>query len=129
VSGEPICILDQGSYLLVEFRGEFSVDGCKECVDRMVAACGQYRQPKVLLDCRQMTGPLPVFGRFQVAQYGVTQCRQVMRLALLRSVAIDAADTLVEDVAVNRGMDLKTFNNFAAAEQWLGQTHPSSEIN
>jgi len=70
---EPFSITDQGSFLLVEFFGEFSVEAGKECVDRMVDACIEYRRAKVLLDCRRMTGNLHVFDRFQVAEYGATK--------------------------------------------------------
>jgi len=126
VPEEPLRIEDRGSYLLVEFFGPFSVEASKQCVDRMVAACREHGQRNVLLDCRRMTGPLPVFDRFQVAEYGAMQGRQLMRLALVRSADNSPADSLVEDVAVNRGMDLKIFSDFTAAEQWLAQT-PTSQ--
>lgn len=121
MSGEPLNIVNQGSYLLVEFFGEFSLEASKQCVDRMIAACKQYGQRNVLLDCRRMNGSMPVFERFQVAEYGASQGRQIMRLALVRPAGFSPSDSLVEDVAVNRGMDLKTFNDFTAAEQWLSQ--------
>jgi hypothetical protein len=121
VPEEPFSVVDRGSYLLVEFCGAFSIEASKQCVDRMVTACQQHRQHNVLLDCRRITGPMPVFDRFQVAEYGASQGRQVMRVALVRPAGISPTDTLVEDVAVNRGMDLKIFSEFEAAEHWLGQ--------
>ena len=32
---EPLTIIDKGSYLLVEFFGEFGVEAGKQCVDRI----------------------------------------------------------------------------------------------
>ncbi|MEK6260731.1 MAG: hypothetical protein AABP62_19195 [Planctomycetota bacterium] len=65
-----------------------------------------------------MTGNLPVFERFQVAVYG-TERQQRHRLALLRSVDVTPPDRFVQNVAVNRGMDLKIFTDFDEAEHWL----------
>ncbi len=70
---EPLSINDKGSYLLVEFFGKFSVKAGKQCIDRMAEAYDKHRRSRVLLDCKNMTGNLPFFERFQVAEYGSTK--------------------------------------------------------
>jgi len=119
VAAEPLSILDKGSYLLVEFFGEFSVEAGKQCVDRMVEACEEHERSRVLLDCRRMTGEMPVMARFQVAEYGTTKRLQIKRIALLNREEVMLPDNFVENVAVNRGMNLKAFTDFDEAQLWI----------
>lgn len=122
---EPISISDKGSYLLVEFFGEFSVEAGKQCVDRMAEACEKQSHSKVLLDCRRMTGSMPILDRFQVAQYGAIKGRQLMQLALLNREDVVLPDNFVENVAVNRGMTMKVFTNLNEAVSWLTSLAPN----
>ncbi len=117
-----LSIIDKGSYLLVEFFGEFSVETGRQCVDRMSEACEKHRRSRVLLDCRRMTGNMPVLDRFQVAEYGATELRQLWRLALLNREDVVLHDNFVENVAVNRGMNMKLFTDFREAELWLSKS-------
>ena len=122
MESELLSIQDKGSYLLVEFFGEFSVESGKFCVDRMAEACEKYRHSKVLLDCRKMTGYMPVFDRFEVAVYGTTKRQQLGRLALLNREDVMLPDNFVENVAVNRGLNMSIFTDFSLAETWLAKT-------
>jgi hypothetical protein len=125
VEPKTLSVLDKGSYLLVEFFGEFSVEAGKQCVDRMAEACETHSRSKVLLDCRRMTGNMPVVDRFNVAEYGATKRRQLGRLALLNREDVVLPDNFVEHVAVNRGMDMKIFTDFDEAELWLSKSAPN----
>lgn len=118
---ESMRIIDKGSYLLVEFFGEFSVDAGKQCIDMMTDACEKNSQSRVLLDCRKMTGNMPVIDRFQVAEYGATKHRQISRIALLNREEVMLPGNFVENVAVNRFMNMKIFTHFGDAEDWLTQ--------
>lgn len=123
---EPLTITDTGSFLLVEFFGKFSVEAGKQCVDRMAEACMKYDRFKVLLDCRRMTGDMPMMDRFQVAEYGATKRQQLQQLALLASKDVVRPDNYVENVAVNRGMNMKIFTDFDIAVWWLSQSTTSN---
>jgi len=127
IAQEPLTITDHGSFLLVAFFGEFSVEAGKECVDRMVAVSMKYGRAKVLLDCRRMTGDLHVFDRFQVAEYGATKRFQLQQLALVRPRDTAPPDNLVQTVAVNRGMNLRLFMDFDDAVRWLSELAPAEE--
>lgn len=122
---ETLSIIDRGSYLLVEFFGEFGVETGKQCVDRMAEACERYCRSKVLLDCRRIKGKLPLFERFQVAEYGATKRRQIRRFALLNRQDILLPDNFVENVVVNRGIRMKIFTDFDEAEVWLTKSAPN----
>ena len=116
---ETLTITASGTYLLIEFAGEFNVAAGKNVVDTMAAACAQYRRSRVLLDCRRMTGAMPVLDRFEVAEYGASKRGQIGRMALLNREDVLLPDNFVENVAVNRGMDMKIFTDFDEAEAWL----------
>jgi len=119
MADEPLSILDKGPYLLVEFFGEFSAAAGKRCVDTMVAACEQHGRSKVLLDCRRMTGDMPITARFEVAEYGASKRDRLRRFALLGREDMVLPANFVENVAVNRGMIMKIFTDFDEAEAWL----------
>jgi len=85
----------------------------------MAAACHEHHRSRVLLDCREMTGNLPMMDRFEVTVYGATKRHQIRRLALLGREEMVLPDNFVENVAVNRGMDVKIFTDFYEAELWL----------
>jgi hypothetical protein len=116
---DTMSISDKGSYLLIEFFGEFSVETGKRCVDQMMEACLEHHRSRVLLDCRRMTGSMSVISRFQVAEYGAFSLDFLARFALVNRDDVLLPDKFVENVAINRGMDLKIFTDFDAAEQWL----------
>ena len=126
MSKEALSIIDKGSYLLVEFFGEFSVENGKQCVDSMTRACESRDRSKVMLDCRRMTGMMSIFDRFQVAEYGASKQRQIRQLALLNREEIVQPDNFVENVADNRGMNMKIFTKFDEAELWLNNSAPES---
>ena len=116
---ESLSIVDKGKYLLAEFFGEFSVEAGKQCVDRMADACEQYGRSRVLLDCRRMSGSMPVIDRYQVAEYGTSKRDVFRRFALLNREDVVLPDNFVENVAVNRGMVMRVFTDFDQAEHWL----------
>ena len=123
---ETMSTSDKGSYLLVEFFGEFSVEAGKQCVDRMVEACKEHSKSKVLLDCRKMTGAMPILDRYLVADYGASKGRLLMQLALLNREGVPLPDNFVENVAVNRGMNMKVFTDHDEALYWLTGVAPNS---
>ena len=62
---------------------------------------------------------MSVISRFQVAEYGALSLDFLNRFALVNHADVLLPDKFVENVATNRGMDLKIFTDFDAAEQWL----------
>jgi hypothetical protein len=124
---EDMRISIKGDYLLVEFTGEFCVKAGKRCVDKMALACKEHQCMNILLDCRKMTGDMPVFNRFQVAEYGAAELGMVSKFALVVRPEIVLPDKFVENVAVNRGMNLKVLSDFEQADHWLSESTPSKE--
>jgi hypothetical protein len=112
-------IIDQGEYLLAEFSGDFSVEAGKQCIDAMTNASLEKHKSKVLLDCRKISGHMPVIDRFEVAAYAATTRKVIARLAMLNRPDVILPDNFVENVAVNRGANVKVFTDFENAVRWL----------
>ncbi len=125
MTSESLSIHAKESHLLVEFFGAFSVAMGKQCVDRMAAACEEHQRWQVLLDCRKMTGIMRIFDRFEVVEYGATRRHVLKRVAILVREGTPLPDNFVENVAVNRGMDLRVFTDFEAAEHWIALPSPN----
>ena len=119
MKSETLSITDEGTHLLVEFFGEFSVEAGQQCVDAMAEACVNHGRDRVLLDCRRISGEMPLVDRVLVAEYGADHGHQMKRFALLNREGVPLPDNFVESVVVNRGMNMKAFTDPDEAERWL----------
>ena len=116
---DSIKITDKTGFTIVEFSGEFSVNVAKKVVDAMARACENKDKPRILFDCRQMTGHLSVMDRFRVGIYGVRILPGRIKLAMVADETYRLADNFFENVVVNRGLNLKEFTEFDDAVEWL----------
>ncbi len=116
---EGLRIIQKEAYIRFDYTGEFSEDLGKLCIDAMVEACGQAKISKALLDCRKMTGEIQLFDSFKVAEYGVKMIGIISKTALVGREDQMFSDNFVENVAVNRGINLKLFTNIEQAIDWL----------
>ena len=106
-------------YLLVEFTGQFEVDSAKRSVDALVESCIKTKNPKVLFDIRSMTGDLSTLDRYRVGQYGSDTITRTTRFAMLARADQVSPDKFFENIAVNRGLNLKVFTNIDETVAWL----------
>ena len=74
---------------------------------------------KAFLDCRNMTGEIKIFESFNVAEYGVKMIGIISKTALVGREDQMLPDNFVENVAVNRGVNLKIFTEIEKAIDWL----------
>lgn len=116
---KDMTISDQGDFLLTDFFGEFSIEAGKRCIDAMKEASLESQRPKVLLDCRKMTGAMPIMARYEVAVYAETTRDVISKIALVNRPEVILPDGFVENVAVNRGVSVKIFTDFDEAVHWL----------
>ena len=112
-------IIQREDYILFDFRGEFSQEAGKQCIDAMVEACSQSQISNALLDCRNMAGEIQILESFMVAKYGVQMIGVITRFALVGREDQMFPDNFVENVAVNRGINLKLFTDVEKAIDWL----------
>ena len=112
-------IIPKETYIRFDFTAEFSEAVGKQCVDAMVETCSQLRVFKALLDCRKMTGEIKILESFNVVTYGGKMRGLLSKLALVGREDQMFPDNFVENVAVNRGINLKLFTDLEGAKDWL----------
>jgi hypothetical protein len=113
--------------------GEFSLEEAKRTFLQLLDAVVIHKSKKVLFDGRELAGKPETMERLY---YGEFAARSVMKLGergvspatqfayVLREPVRDPR-RFGETVAVNRGMNVKTFDNPGDALQWLGITPAS----
>ena len=81
---------------------------------------------KVLIDGRQLTGSPTAFERFLYGTFAATATLEILhqqhislKFAYVIHKPLRDSDRFGETVAVNRGMNVKTFEDKNAAEEWL----------
>ena len=118
---EGLRIIQKEAYVRFDYTGEFSQAAGKQCVDAMVEACSRLKLSRALLDCRKMTGEIQILESFRVAQYGGKMRGFLSKTALVGRQDQMLSDNFVENVAVNRGVNLKIFTDIKEAINWLEQ--------
>lgn len=106
-------------YNYFEFTGEFNLETGKQCINAMVEVCSQSQISKALLDCRKMAGEIEIMESFMVAKYGVRMIGSISKFAIVGREDQMFPDNFVENVAVNRGVNLKLFTDLERAVDWL----------
>ena len=116
---EGLKIIQKETYIHFDFTGDFSEVMGKQCIDAMIEACSQVQLSKALLDCRNMTGEIQIFDSFMVVKYAVKMRGIISQTALVGREDQMFPDNFVENVAVNRGVNLKIFTDADEAIDWL----------
>ena len=116
---EGLKIIQKETYIYFDFTAEFSEVAGKQCVDAMVETCRQLQVSKALLDCRKMTGEIKILESFNVVTYGGKMRGLLSKLALVGRGDQMFPDKFVENVAVNRGINLRLFTDLEEAIDWL----------
>jgi len=116
---EGLRMIQEETYIRIVFTAEFSEAAGKQCVDAMVETCRQLQVSKALLDCRKMTGAIKILESFNVVTYGGKMRGLLSKLALVGREDQMLPDNFVENVAVNRGINLRLFTDLEEAIDWL----------
>ena len=115
---DDVTLEKEANYLLVEFTGEFGVESGKRVVDAMLTASKQCNRDRVVLDCRKMTGKMPLFAKFEVAVYGGKVVGTISRLAIIGRPELIEPDRFVSTVAKNRGVNVEIFSEYDKGVSW-----------
>ena len=118
----------ESGILKVDARGEFSLEEAKRVFLEMLEAVAQYQAEKVLFDGRNLKGePASIerfyYGYFAAAEtinlIGTKRMRQAPQFAYVMNEPLRDPQRYGETVAVNRGMNVKTFETPEEAFEWL----------
>lgn len=117
-------ICPDAAFLRVRAVGEFSLEEARRTFLEMLEAVARHPVRKVLFDGRGLVGEPETMERFYYGQFAAravaasavpfTQFGYVLAEPLLDPWRLG------ENVAVNRGMLVKTFDNQEDALEWLG---------
>lgn len=112
-------------HLFVRLRGPVSADAMRELADEIARRCGPDasgvpRATAALLDCKALTGALPLSELLAVGAHFATTLSGV-RLAAIHMPAHWTANRFSEDVIHNRGGVLRHFQTEADAVAWLSR--------
>jgi hypothetical protein len=116
--------------LHVDATGRFSLVEAKRTFIEMLEAVARNKVGKVLVDGRGLVGQPQVMERFfygefaaqSVAQFGARGVPPDTEFAYVLKVPVLDPGRFGELVALNRGMNVKTFEHLRDAHIWLGKT-------
>ena len=118
----------ESGVLKVDARGEFSLDEAKRAFLEMLEAVAQFQAEKVLFDGRNLKGEPARIERFYYGYFAATETirligmkrmRQAPQFAYVINEPLRDPQRYGETVAVNRGMNVKTFETPEEAFEWL----------
>ena len=128
MSGLTLKVIPEARVLRVSAAGEFSLDDAKSTFMEMIDSIRENRSEKVFFDGREITGNPTVIERFYYGEFVADAVALLRRSAgydgpqfayVLSEPVLDPL-RLGETVAVNRGVNVKAFENVADALEWLG---------
>ena len=121
--------IPQGDVLHVAAGGPFSLSEAKRTFLDALHVIEELRLPKVLFDGRQVTGNPAIIERFYYGEFVADEVQKLMGRGwngdppqfayVLREPILDPL-RLGETVAVNRGVNIRAFENREDAVVWLG---------
>lgn len=126
-----ITISTEPEYLCVTATGEFTLEAAKRTFLEVLNAAVTNHSNRILFDGRALTGKPTMIQRFYYSDFAAREVRNLnKKLApnaqplgyrfayVLKEPVLDPM-RFGENVAVNRGMRVRTFADFDAAVAWL----------
>ena len=116
----------QSGLLSVDASGEFSLEDAKQAFLEMLEAVAQHKAEKILFDARNMKGRPKDLERFYYAEFAARETHRIViehkivpRFSYVTREPLRDPTRLGETIAVNRGMNVKTFETVEDAIEWL----------
>ena len=106
-------------YLYVEISGAFDRFRTKELMRQVFQSAQSQSFSRILVDIRNMAGPIPTMARFEMARFLATEQKAVLRVAVLKLPEQVPDDKFFENVAGNRGIPVKVTTDLEKALDWL----------
>ena len=125
VAISPAC---ETGYLHVAIRGEFCVEDAQRTFLEVLEVAMRNRLFRVLLDGLEITGEPTVIERFYYGKFAAAAVTLstgqdgtfIPKFAYVLEHPVLDPGRFGETVAVNRGMNVKAFEDLEAARRWLG---------
>ena len=116
----------QSGLLSVDASGEFSLEDAKQAFLEMLEAVAQHKAEKILFDGRNVKGRPEDLERFYYGEFAARETHRIVvehkivpRFSYVMHEPLRDPTRLGETIAVNRGMNVKTFETPEDAIEWL----------
>jgi hypothetical protein len=123
-----VSISDDSTYLLATITGTFSLSLARELLEnvaRMHVATGA---TKVLIDARQQAAPLDMIEAYEIGNALTQKPLRAITFAVVIPVPLTEYHFL-ETVAVNRGVNVRYFDDYDGALAWLSCQPPQPSLS
>jgi hypothetical protein len=112
--------VNKGEYLLVEVRGLYRFEDFRSMIHEVAKFCSENDLHKVVVDLREAEGDPSTIDRYLLGNEIAAVWQYRIRGAGVAGK--QSINFLMENVAVNRGANVKAFSDVQAALKWLGIT-------
>ena len=116
----------ESGLLNVDASGEFSLEDAKQAFLELLEAVAQHKAQRILFDARKVTGKPKDMERFYYGEFVAGETHKIVvkheivpQFAYVLHEPLRDRTRLGETVAVNRGMNVKTFETPEDAIEWL----------
>ena len=129
-------IQQEEGFLNVRVTGRFSLAEANKGLIQMFEAVARHRAARVLVDCSDLQGSITTMQNFDHATFAAEMINEyshrgvsmATRFAYITVGAFSDPDKFAETVAVNRGLDVRTFDNADDALRWLEIDSATTEM-
>src|SRR5438477_1111110 len=126
---------ERSGTLHVELTGEYTLEEAQRTFLEIIDAVRKHRTERILMDGREIEGEPETIERFYYGEFAAGSVTELMESSgaskppqfayILREPILDPL-RLGETVAVNRGMNVKVFENHYEAIEWLSSETATS---
>lgn len=114
-----------GSFLRVQMSGTFALAEAKDIVIRFMQAMVDFGLQGVVVECLEISGDPTTLERYQFATFFAEEIKKGIVPRASKFAFVGEAPPLDpehfgETVALNRGVNLRVFDNVADAQRWIG---------
>ncbi len=122
-------IKSKENYLFARASGTRTRDAIASIAKEVLEACIQYQVDEVLVDIRDLTGPMGIFDSLLIVtkEFPKLKAKNVIKKAAI----INAKDRkersrFFEQIAIKRGYNIRLFDDLTPAIEWLKSGKPAT---
>ena len=127
--GMELSLEEKEGYLYARVLGRFSLDEANRTALDLFEHLSRCAVGRVLVDCRELEGSVTVLEQFSHAKFFAMNLDESSlrgvdkgtRFAYVVTGAFEDLDRFAETVAVNRSVNVRTFNNYEQALDWISK--------
>lgn len=107
----------RSGYVYFEYPDRYEYTELIELIQQIDQVCAAENSQKVMVNFLAINDEVSLMDRFKLAVKGAQMINHTVRIACIFHT--DRLDRFAENVAVNRGLNTRIFNNMQDALEWL----------